>query len=531
MVEKSVKILERAAKLAERRWLLLAVAIALFFALRLPFLRSDPPPFMFHGFSTIELMVEPPAKSSEARNYALFGTFVPNEADNYRFWRAQSPLWVYPLAGVYRVFGVSYTTLRLFALAWSLVGMLALLGTARRTFAPVAVVAFVAFAVIDHVDAVYGRAGLLEPAVAAALSIGVAALVRANERVWWLIPAMLAFLAAFFVKQAAITALPALLVFGVVALVRARGVEKKWLARGAILVVAAALLGLLLFVVTRVDYQRTITWNYNHVLVGKGNNSSGIEAEDVLESNVMAAWVTLLHRLQGIGTIFLVTFPLAVATVVTTIVRGIRERRLDFARAVFSLWFVSALAALFITKPSGIRFLVLLGPPCIFLAAAKIDDFVQALPTWRAPLALTLGAAHLVYQCIGWGFVAANTSYDIVEAGPILEREIGPKKAVIIGQWAAPAVLETPYEQYYVKDVFNSDAERLDALGVTHTLLRKGDFTRSFLAPAAKKIVDGTPVVTIPFYRAYEVTLAEVPPAWFTSSGVPAAARRKPARK
>ena len=140
-----------------------------FVALRLAFFDADPPRYLPNGYHAIELFGEPPDKSHEARNYALFGAFHTNPVDNYQFWRAQSPVWVYPLAAFYSAFGVGYAQLRTFATLGSALGLVGLLFIARRRLSTVGTGALGLFVVCDYIGLHYGRVGLLEPALNALL--------------------------------------------------------------------------------------------------------------------------------------------------------------------------------------------------------------------------------------------------------------------------------------------------------------------------------------------------------------------------
>src|SRR5689334_1556542 len=79
-------------------WLVLGLCL-LYVVARLVWLEADPPLFLPAGQPGRDIVVEPIAKATEARSYALFGRWSANAADNYQFWRLQAPAWVYPLAG------------------------------------------------------------------------------------------------------------------------------------------------------------------------------------------------------------------------------------------------------------------------------------------------------------------------------------------------------------------------------------------------------------------------------------------------
>lgn len=110
--------------------------LALNLGLRLFHLSADAPRSLPNGFRVSAAWRDEAAKSHEARNRALFGKWQTSPVDQYRYWRRQSPAWVYPLAGWFKLAGVGYLQLRLVSVAAAVVilvlgGLLLLrLGTA-----------------------------------------------------------------------------------------------------------------------------------------------------------------------------------------------------------------------------------------------------------------------------------------------------------------------------------------------------------------------------------------------------------------
>ncbi|MEO0605257.1 MAG: hypothetical protein AAF211_27755, partial [Myxococcota bacterium] len=93
------------------------LAIVVFVGLAFASLGADPPtavPFTLSRRDLVELVVEGPAKAHEARNKALYGEWYLGEHDTYRFWRRQSPLWVWSQYLWFEVFGVGWTQARAF---------------------------------------------------------------------------------------------------------------------------------------------------------------------------------------------------------------------------------------------------------------------------------------------------------------------------------------------------------------------------------------------------------------------------------
>ena len=65
-----MSLLSRPSRARSR--LLIAIFVGLFVVARLAFLRADAPLGLLHGWTTRELVVEPIAKASEARTWAVF---------------------------------------------------------------------------------------------------------------------------------------------------------------------------------------------------------------------------------------------------------------------------------------------------------------------------------------------------------------------------------------------------------------------------------------------------------------------------
>src|SRR5262245_34251370 len=118
-----------------RELLLMAALTVLFLALHCVLLTADAPLDIL-GREARELYAEPPAKSHEARNWAMFGAFQLSPVDDYQFWRAQSPAWVYPLALFFRVFGTDYPQPRIFSMLYAALGFVLMLAIARRFARP-----------------------------------------------------------------------------------------------------------------------------------------------------------------------------------------------------------------------------------------------------------------------------------------------------------------------------------------------------------------------------------------------------------
>lgn len=463
---------------------LIAALTLLFIALRCLFLTADAPLRVF-GREARELYAEPPAKSHEARNWAMFGAWQLNPADNYQFWRAQSPAWVYPLAGFFRIFGTDYPQLRIFSTLYSALGFALLLVIASR-FMRASTVAFVGLALaLDPVYFHTSRVGFIEPAVATWVTLVVLALLLAERDLRWLIVAHLACALAVFSKQAGIFSTP-LVAFGTLYLgYRAdrstpAARPKLWLAGASAVFVAIASA----LYMTSAEYVRAIAYNYGHVVLG--NNSPA--------QNRYRGVRSLLFRLYDPERYlhFFGTMPatslIALATTVYIAVRSIRTRKLpSYAELIMLGWFACALFAMEVIAQSRLRFWTIVIPAAALVAGLGVERAREWLATHKPSLAALPLAAPLIVL-LGWsayGHIAYARSavYTVRDGAREIEQQIGDRPATIVGFASPGIVLGTPYKNFYVRGGFNETREQLQALGITHFLFRRdgGDRTREIV--------------------------------------------------
>ncbi|MFK7926950.1 MAG: hypothetical protein AB8H79_02085, partial [Myxococcota bacterium] len=160
-----------------------------FIVLSIMFPEADPTKVLpgFTDHYRAELLVEAPAKAHEARNWALFGEWHRNPVDDYQFWRVQSPLWVYPLAWAFRLFGVSYTVLRCISVIYGVIAFVGFLAVARKGL-PAPLVAVGAWLLASNLFySQVARSGLLEVALNAGAVWMVYTLLKAKEHPGWLV--------------------------------------------------------------------------------------------------------------------------------------------------------------------------------------------------------------------------------------------------------------------------------------------------------------------------------------------------------
>lgn len=481
--------------------------VLLFIGIRSFHLNADPP-LRMDGYYARELFAEPPAKAHEARNFAVFGKWHLNPIDNYQFWRAQSPVWVYPLTLVFTTFGTDYPQLRLYATAYSAFGLAVLLWLAARYLSPPALL-FAGFVLaIDHVYYHYARVGLLEPAVNAWVAVAVLALLRARTRSEWLIVAQLAFALAFFTKQAALYVAPLIGVTSLWYLLRpaqtGRIPRKEKLWRGFVVLHAALMLGLALAYMNSEPYRRAVAHNFNHMLIGDTDTERRWQGEAI--TSVLSR-VTDGEKYWHFWITVPLTGLLATATVVFWLAVLARKRRLDAFQAIAGAWFASACVAMLAISKSELRFWTVVVPPAALVAAAGLDELFRAVakygPRWAsaARAKLWIGRAAWLVFAIPLAITIARDAkglertllrpkFSLRDGAIKLREHLGATDATIVGLASPPLVLGTPYKNYYVRQGFNTTRASLKKLGITHILLNSGfDISRNIFRRAFPRLL------------------------------------------
>lgn len=455
-----------------RTWPLVALVV-LFVGLHFSHLAADPPVRYPSGQPARELLWEGPAKAHEARRFGLAGDISTNPADAYHIWSTQSPVYVWPLSGFFRVFGTGYLQLRIFAALIGVVGLAGLYAIGRRhAHLLVAVGACVLYA-FSFYNFHLSRGGLLEPYLNTILILAFLAGLLSLERLPWLVASQVALVAALLTKQSAIVALPALAGIGIAAIVaaRRRG-SPRWqyvltFASGVVLLIG------LLWYVTRPAYSRTLEWNFGHAVLG-------VEEHHVpsLASLDLPAMLRRLGDPERWGLIYLYVVPaglLAVVQVGRVLVRALRRAPVELLDLVACVWLASALFTLQLAELVVPRFSIITLPPTALLAASLVAS------TWRSAGRLAVRAAPLAAAVIlvtatdlrwQWDWSRAAT-YDLHAASRRLSVELDAG-SVVIGTKAPALVFDTAAETYYVKKGFNNSATAISRLGVTHLILEQG---------------------------------------------------------
>ncbi len=492
-----------------------ALLFALFVLVRCLYLDADPP-LRIGPHDARELFAEPPAKSHEARNHALFGTFHVNPADDYQFWRVQSPLWVYPLARFFEAFGTSYPTLRVFSTLYAALGLLALMAMAAHFLTERALWFLGLVLVTDSVFFHTSRVGFLEPAVASYSSVAVLCLLLAVHRhIGFLVGAHGAFAAALLTKQAAVVVLPVIVVGTVWALARSPNQDHRTrLWRSLVVAHLVILSSLIAWYVTRDAYYRSVVHNVGHVLLGsdagraarwRGVGSLGTRLTDTARYQ---------HFLLSVP----VTGPLALLTVAAGMLDLARGRRPSALLWLCSLWFLCALGSMMIVAKSALRFWTVVVPPSALVAAAGLEAALGALErrgVRRAQVALALlWLALLSLNSYGYVRHVWHPRYTVRDGAAALSRHLGKRDASLIGLVAPGLVLATPYKNYYVRGSFNNGATKLASLGITHMLVLTRDPATQIATRAFPGLLRGVRPVLKLTVRGQRLRLFDVHDRW-----------------
>lgn len=478
--------------LTRDHWLLLAALTILFIGLRCVLLTADAPLDVL-GRDARELFAEPPAKSHEARNWAMFGAFKISPVDDYQFWRAQSPVWVYPLALFFRVFGTDYPQLRIFSTLYAAFGFVLLLAIAAR-FMRASTWCFVGLALaLDPLYFHTARVGFIEPAVATWVTLAVFALLLAERDLRWLVVAQVACALAVFTKQAGLFAAP-LLAFSTIYLglradrTSASVRRQLWIVSLSALLIAAASI----VYIASSDYTRAIAYNYRHVLLG--------------------AQAPRQHRYRGVSSLLFrlydperyvhfigampVTGPIALITVLYFGIRTLRtKRRPAYAELIVFGWLACALIAMEVIAKSQLRYWTIVIPPAAVIAGIGIEWARKALATRRAalgplPLAVPLVA---LFALSAYGHIeyVRHAVHTVRDGALRIEQQVGDRPATIVGFPSPGIVLGTPYRNFYVRGGFNATRDQLRALEITHFLFRsdRRDRTREIVSQASPELL------------------------------------------
>ncbi len=492
-------------RLRSTRWQSWFAALTLAFLIpRIAFLSADPPVALSGTVERAQdFWLEPPAKAHEARNKALFGAWRTNDADQYQFWRFQSPMWVYPLAGVFTTFGVSYVSLRSFSISIALFGFLIALALARERYRDGAFLVLGLGLALNFHAILFDRSGLIEVMTSSAVAATMLCLYFGNRHPLWLTGSQLWFVIAFFAKQGAIYAFPALVIFNVLSFLELRRKNEHsrilWLPVGT-----AALIGVCAVAyILHPEYQRTLYWNVGHMMFAGEQRGSFI-------NQVASVWA----RLGSVGKYhshLILTFPvfavLAAGAVGRTLLRGMAGHGWPRWDALVAVWLASAWVALLVIRQDDVRFAAILVLPVFLLAGQAVADtfeWGESQPRTRsiAGAMVVIVLLSLLRQCGSYVNWMRQRQYQLIEAADTIREKLGDQPAVIVGRFSAPMILQTPYEHYYVKWFFNTDVETMAQFGTTHALWRtRKEETEIHLAKFGQKALRRKRLALLPFRR------------------------------
>jgi len=450
-------------------WPLLAllVLVLLSTGLKLVHLRADAPRLLPNGFSSSAPVKDEAAKSYEARNRALFGHWTTSPADDYRYWNTLSPAWTHSLMLWFKLFGVSYPSLRLFSIFWSALAVLIL----WRFFPPpnhqaAGPLAAILYA-LNFYLLIYGRLGLIETALNTLILLGLALLLRARARPRLFPLAAAVFYLAFLFKQSAAAFFPLLALAAILAPAGRR--RTAWLSLFILLAASAALF-------LWPDYWLRSVMNFRHALGWRPDATHHwMLFEFPVTRQALAQAFGSIGFLRGYLLMMPVAGTLALLEIIVFCYRGLQTRAWDRPELILIAGLLCARLVLAVSPHTVVRFYLIQFPPACLLAGLLLQRILLAAPDRSSAGNRRLAVASLIALALLFNLVPylrwlRDPAYQIQEASQALQKTIGPGPAVLIGEWAAPLSLETPYRTYYVKNIFNRRPEQLMQFGITHLL-------------------------------------------------------------
>jgi hypothetical protein len=511
---------------------LLLCALTLLRVIRLDL---DPPTMVLPHYTDEAHFRDEVAKAHEARNMARFDRWQLSEADEYGFWRLQSPYWVYAEAAWFRVFGVDLISARAFVLTHVLLGLALLFWLALvRHGLPAAVVTTLLLGA-NWAYLVFSRLALMEGVVIAWLLVASAGLSQLERRpeqpARWIAVAVLGVLLACLTKQTALLVIPAFVPVLIGLSLRAAGpgsLRERLIRKAPMLAVlgVVVLVGVLASLLLDPEYQRRLAFNAKHF------TSAETRDESVVGNAAASLFYGLFGRRMQLMFMVLAPLPLWFATLelgrlVVVAWRGRALPRaapgLEGGPTIVDLWMLAwallALAANLASPHRAIRFQLILIPPAAWLAGLMFARaWLHAWPSmrWRRAvrgglLALLIGSGTVTLVRFGlWLREDRSTANELAEP---LAAMIGDRHAVVVGEFAAQAVFATDYWHFYVRPgQFNDSRETIAALGITHliTVTDEEDFVERLLQRRAPKLLSGRKQLGTLQFREHELIVWEL---------------------
>jgi hypothetical protein len=514
------------------------IIVALSAGARLYRLEADPPPQIVPGYVDDAFLRDEPAKAHEARNKALFGKWKLSEADEYGFWRRHSPVWVYGQYLWFTLFGVSYASARAYVVLYGIAGIGLLFALTATHYGVLAAVFASVLLSFNFAYLQYTRLALMEPALIFFLLASTCALAvaeRRPERTRALVPVSAMFLlAASLTKPTGLLFVPLVAAWALsivyrrfaparsmrtrlVQVVRSPEGQTVLATFGGVAAVLAALLAdpgysqriafHLAEYVTRP--QESSFWNG----IGKGlvKSLTGPKIPDIVR---YLAPVSLALTLGEIVRLWLVRGrtqgrpigPVTRPSAGPGPAGGAPCPRLSLAAPIEPLgaymlaWFAVALIANLLVEHHQVHLQLILFPPMTMLGglfAARLwhSTAIAGVLGRRLLRGVVVAAAIAFAAYHGQRYLdwITRPTFTFPESSRALARLIGEREAVVVGEFAAQAVLETRYRHFYVRPgLFNSSERTLMALGITHLVAHEHDFVTEVLRRNAPQLLNGS---------------------------------------
>ncbi|MFV8753593.1 phospholipid carrier-dependent glycosyltransferase [Nannocystaceae bacterium ST9] len=522
-------------------WLAALLVLATLTLLRVIALDRDPPTIVLPHYADEAHFRDEVAKAHEARNMARFDRWQLSDADEYGFWRLQSPYWVYAEAAWFRVFGVDLVSARAFVLVHVLLSLALLFWLALVRHGLPAAIATTLLLGANWAFLVFSRLALMEGVVIAWLLVASAGLAQLERRpdqpARWIAVAVLGLLLACTTKQTALLVIPAFVPILIALSLRAAGPGSlagrlrrpapAWALLGVLV-----LLGVLAALLLDPEYQRRLAFNARHFTSAEERGSS------VVGNAALSLVYGLFGRRMQLMFMVLAPLPLWLATVelgrwlVASWQRRRRGERsstplgLEGGLTIFDIWMLAwALLALLANLASphrAVRFQLVLIPPAAWLGGLLVARaWLHAWPSVRATRAVRAGLLALLLASgsvtlVRFGLWLAESESSAAELGGELEAMIGDRHAVVVGEFAAQAVFATDYWHFYVRPgQFNDTREIIGALAITHLIevTDEEDFVARLLARRAPKLLAGRVQIGTLRFREHELIVWELQPA------------------
>lgn len=507
--------------------LLAGLLVALSFV-RIYKLDLDAPGVVVRGYNDQAHYRDEPAKAHEARNKAVFGEWSLSDADEYAFWRAQSPAWVWGERAWFELFGVNLVSARAFVVTHSVVALALLMWLALIRHGLPAAIAAGLLVGFNWGYLIYSRLALMEGALLCWLLVATLALSQLERRPQqsgrWTALAVLAMLVACTIKQTGLLLVPAFAVALLLLGLRGSGAfdpEARTLAwkrrlsaslqrrETRLAVLGVAVLGSVLAVlIFNPAYQERLAFNAEH-FTGAREQPVLQRAAQTLVRGLFSRRLQLMFNRFAPLAMWLATCELARILGVAYLRRRASKQgrsvpetglyaRPDPLDGWMLAWALCGLLANLASPHRAVRFQLVMLPPAAWLAALFVarvwaHAFVRARVSSAlrgALVALALvGVASTLNRFVRWTNTDQRTA---AQVGEQLEALIGDRHAVVIGEFAAQAVFETDYWHFYVRpNQFNTDREILDALAPTHLVAWEDDFVEEFLRERRSDLLIG----------------------------------------